>query len=169
MKRGKVRCQFFQGNSPCYVAALCGINYYKGFPIEVKQFPNKVEPRERLNFASSDLISTFSDQLRRTAGKRSGQRNYKRSLMQARPADPDERRTWGTHSLAEHTKGVSVMYSVTPHAGPTFCTSTLASHGGGNEIEIYFIQTGSRNASPRCSTAQHIRAFLAAMATTARQ
>ena len=37
-----------------------------------------------------------------------------------KPADPDERRTRGTHSLAEHTNGVSVMYSVTPHAGPTF-------------------------------------------------
>ncbi len=48
------------------------------------------------------------------------------------------------------------------------CSSTLA-FTQWKLLFLFLAQAGRRNASPLFSTAQHMRAFLAAMATTARQ
>ena len=73
--------------------------------------------------------------------------------------------------LAEHTKGVSAMKSLTLHAGLTFAQQHWLCYGDRNDarFSISQIQAGKQNASPLRSTAQHIRAFFAAMATMARQ
>ena len=62
----------------------------------------------------------------------------------------------------------------TPRAGPTLLHHDEPSSGGGNGFDAPIrmaIQTyaGIVNCSPRRSTAQAMRAFLAAMATIARQ
>ena len=67
----------------------------------------------------------------------------------------------------------SLSISVTPRAGPTL-THQRWLHAV-VEISLWFClgllfdQAGNRKSSPRLSTAQHMRAFLAAMATTAFQ
>ena len=117
-----------------------------------------------------------------SASKGCGQRNYKRSLMLLWwAADPDERRARGTHSLAEDDRPCLIgstcpdLLELNGHApcrsNPD--SSTLAARGGGNLslcCSLLFrgdVQAGSLKSSPRLSTAQHSRAFLASMATTA--
>jgi hypothetical protein len=89
--------------------------------------------------------------------------------------NPDEGRTRGTHSLAGKL-APPLSSSVTPRAGPNLLSSTLAvtrrwfcvssgSMGGALAVG----HAGIANASPRLNIAQAMRAFLAAMATTARQ
>ena len=82
-------------------------------------------------------------------------------------ADPDERRARGPQSLAEDQLLLLEMNRHTPRRSNLY-SSTLAHHAV--EINIALLdQAGSLKHSPRTSTAQHIRAFLAAMATMAFQ
>ena len=110
-------------------------------------------------------------------------------------ADPDGRSAWGTHSLAEFVVRLPARQSLQELNGHSprrsnLCTSTSAitrwkklgrlrrrgrglvgvgrwaASGGGHGRTP---QVGNLNDSPLVSTAQAMRAFLAAMATTAFQ
>ena len=124
--------------------------------------------------------------LRCGVSKECGQRNYKRSLMLLVAADPDERRARGTHSLAEdgHSRvadGPDLLELIghAPRRSNLDSSTLLAARGEENRINASLFllcralvsdaQAGRWKSSPRLSTAQHMRAFLAAMATIARQ
>lgn len=74
-----------------------------------------------------------------------------------------------------HSKvGDAVQWTAIPHggcrvhpgAGPNLFSLTVANHAVVISLLINF-QAGTLKSSPRLNTAQHIRAFLAAIATTA--
>jgi hypothetical protein len=114
-KKPKLQAILRKDSCPAYpevprrIDHLCHLHFYKGFPQKVKQLPTGVNSRKRLTPEPSTWIH-----LVRLAAlfKRQEVRTAKLQTVidaSAKPADPDERRAWGTHSLAEHTKGVSVM------------------------------------------------------------
>jgi hypothetical protein len=83
-------------------------------------------------------------------------------------ADLDERRTRGPQSLAEHdTCRLLEMNRHAPRRSNLHITSTLAHHA----VKSIFrpAQAGNLNVSGLRSSAQHMRAFFAAIATIAFQ
>ena len=114
------------------------------------------------------------------SGKRCGRRDYKRSLVLpfGLAANPDERRTPRAPFVSQDL-GISPAFPLeltehSPAQVQPFAHQRLPSRGGFQSscFSVLFglpFQAGILKFSPRCSTAQHMRAFLAAMATTARQ
>ena len=88
-------------------------------------------------------------------------------------ANPDERRAWETHSLIEdkafsNRSGHFPRRSNLLHINTGF-TRWFSEHRWLDLSAVLQVQVGTMNASPLFNTAQHIRAFFAAMATTALQ
>ena len=125
--------------------------------------------------------------LRCGVNKGCGQRNYKRSLKLLVAADPDERRTRGAHSLAEDGHRLAVadgpdlleLIGHAPRRSNLDSSMLLVARGEENRINASLFlwclapdsgaQAGRWKSSPLLSTAQHMRAFFAAMATMAFQ
>ena len=101
---------------------------------------------------------------------------HSRLLVLQRTLMKDARR--GLHSLVGDQFGIAILLPprddrAFPGAGPNLSLINDSHHTAASTTSIVLRgntdYAGSLNASPRCSMAQHMRAFLAAMATTAFQ
>ena len=99
-------------------------------------------------------------------------------VASSEPADPDERRAPGApfaNRGSQRCRHVDLPGKAeqSPAQVQTFNPSTTCHHtqtcSNLFAVPLSASHTGSLKASPRCSMAQHMRAFLAAMATMARQ
>jgi hypothetical protein len=155
-------------------------SYYKGFPIcqaIVQAMPN-CEAIQHGTFGRSDPrsgVGTAEAASRKRTGRTT---NGHRCSFSA--ADPDARRARGPHSLVEDDGGrLHELNRHTPYRS-NLDASTLAVTRRWKKVlwaplvgtarwMVRRAQAGRTKSSPRRSTAQAMRAFFAAMATTARQ
>ena len=172
-----------RSSRPCYARRL---NFhYKGFPSNASNTspwadcaamsPGTVSSTSQISVSPCACSASMPH------GKRCGRRDYKRSLalplgLWQQTLMKDARQ--GLHSLVGTWRFLPLSPQINrafPGAGPTLCASTTAFTRRFSDLPVSLfsvawpLQAGSLKFSPRCSTAQHMRAFLAAIATTARQ